>query len=509
MGGSSVTMTTNGEVEFSDVQGLMRFGYRRMTKARYVLLRVKDAAAARRWLASANVNTAELKNSKARESKDKPPTTALHIAFTASGLDAIGVPESVIAMFSHEFRTGMATEYRARQLGDLGANAHGHWDWGPRRAEPDVPSSEPDAPVGEPHVLVMFFAEPEEFDDHLQRSTGEAWDKAFEVQRSFPADVDLIEHFGFKDGVSQPKISWDQKRETPKTQLDYTNVAALGEFLLGYRNEYGKFTDRPLLKPGAGNAELLDAVDAPGKKDLARNGTYLVMRQLRQDFAEAEKLATAMVGRALDGDPLVPIQMEPIPGVDRKQNQFTFDNDAAGTWCPFGSHARRANPRNTDFPGRPANWLKKLIISLGFGSKDFGYDLASSVRFHRILRRGRNYGTRLKPEDALSPPPPDEGDRGLHFMCLNANISRQFEFVQNAWFANTKFSGMTGESDPLLGNREPIPGCPVTSDFNMPQQSGLRQRVSGLPQFIKVVGGAYFFLPSLRALRYFAGDKTA
>ena len=94
-------------------------------------------------------------------------------------------------------------------------------------------------------------------------------------------------------------------------------------------------------------------------------------------------------------------------------------------------------------------------------------------------------------------------------ICLNSNISRQFEFVQNAWIDSTKFSGMTGESDPLLGNREPIPGCPVTSDFNMPQEGGLRQRVAGLPQFIKVRGGAYFFLPSLRALRYFAGDKTA
>ena len=67
---------------------------------------------------------------------------------------------------------------------------------------------------------------------------------------------------------------------------------------------------------------------------------------------------------------------------------------------------------------------------------------------------------------------------------------------------------MTGESDPLLGNREAIPGCPVTSDFNIPKEGGLRQRISGLPQFVTVRGGAYFFLPSLRALRYFAGAET-
>jgi hypothetical protein len=51
---------------------------------------------------------------------------------------------------------------------------------------------------------------------------------------------------------------------------------------------------------------------------------------------------------------------------------------------------------------------------------------------------------------------------------LNANISRQLEFLQNAWVANTKFSGVTGESDPLLGNRESPPGGPVTGNFTIP-----------------------------------------
>ncbi len=74
---------------------------------------------------------------------------------------------------------------------------------------------------------------------------------------------------------------------------------------------------------------------------------------------------------------------------------------------------------------------------------------------------------------------------------------------------STKFSGLTGESDPLLGNRAAIPGCPVTGDFTIQQDGGLRRRVKGLPQFVTVRGGAYFFLPSLRALRYFAGAVDA
>jgi len=141
---------------------------------------------------------------------------------------------------------------------------------------------------------------------------------------------------------------------------------------------------------------------------------------------------------------------------------------------------------------------------LGFGPNGFRDDLMSSVRFHRILRRGREYGSELTPENALAPGPADEPKRGLHFICLNANIARQFEFLQNAWLSSTKFSGLTEESDPLLGNRQAIAGCPVTANFTVQRDGALGRRVSGLPQFVTMRGGAYFFLPSLRALRYFA-----
>ena len=100
--------------------------------------------------------------------------------------------------------------------------------------------------------------------------------------------------------------------------------------------------------------------------------------------------------------------------------------------------------------------------------------------------------------------PMAEPERGLHFICLNSNIARQFEFVQSAWLMSTKFDGLTEESDPLMGNREPVQGCPFTNTFSMPRSGDLRQRLTDLPQFVTVRGGGYFFLPSLRALRYFA-----
>jgi deferrochelatase/peroxidase EfeB len=498
---------TMSEFDYADVQGLVRFGYKKMTKASYALLRVRDVAAARAWLRSAPVTSAVEMN--------PSPTTALHVAFTAPGLGALNVSESVIAQFSHEFRAGMAQESRSRQLGDVETNAPENWSWG--------------TPAREPHLVVMFFGDPEHYETFVQNVKGPAWSDAFNTLACLEtSDFGGVEPFGFTDGISQPEIDWDQKRKTPCTQLDYSNIVSLGEFLLGYRNEYGKYTDRPLLDA---SVELPAAEDAPGKKDLGRNGTYLVMRQLLQDprmfwqfarqqadgdTAKAEKLVAAMVGRTRAGDPLEPIQEKPIPGIEAKlgqkeQNRFTFDQDPAGSRCPFGAHVRRANPRNTDFPNRPRNVLTKMITMLGFGPKGFRDDLTSSVRFHRIVRRGREYGTQLKPEQALVPAPAGDlnPECGLHFICLNANISRQFEFLQNAWINSTKFSGLTGESDPLLGNRVVIPGCPVTTGFTIQNSGGLRRRVSGMPQFIKVRGGAYFFMPGIKALRYFGQPESS
>ena len=493
------------EVDYRDVQGLVRFGFGKMTEASYVHLRVKDVVAARAWLRSAPVTSAV--------AMTPSPSAAMQVAFTAAGLEALGVPPSVLAGFSPEFLTGATEEHRARRLGDVGTNAPSQWEWG--------------GATSLPHLMVMFFAEPGRLRAFMRDSVGNAWNGAFEEQRRLgTAELDGVEPFGFTDGISQPQIDWERRRDVTRPQIDYSNVAALGEFVLGYPNEYNKYTSRPLLDADyAGARGLLVAEDAPEKKDIGRNGTYLVMRQLRQDVrsfwqfvnwrvggnaAEADKLAAAFVGRTRAGDPLVPMQRQPIPGIgpdseDIRQNQFTFATDPMGAGCPFGAHVRRENPRNTDYPGRPTG-LAKLITMLGFGPKGFRDDLMSSVRFHRILRRGREYGPELLPENALAPAPPNDPERGLHFICLNANISRQFEFLQNAWTVNTKFSGLTGEGDPLLGIREAIPGCPSTDSFTVQTDGGLRRRVSGLPLFVTVRGGAYFFLPGLRALHYFAGD---
>ncbi len=490
-------------VDYTDVQGLAAFGYGKLPEASYLLLRIRNAAAARAWISSAPVSNAEYRN--------PAPDTALQVAFTAGGLRALGVAEDTIGSFSAEFVNGMSGEAsRSRRLGDTGANAPANWAWG--------------GPARVPDAVVMLFAR-QNLAAWAQIVQKAPWDEAFELLATLStADLGGKEPFGFADGISQPEFDWKREQPFAGTTTTYNNRVALGELLLGYPNEYGKYADRPLLDTAADTSgELSFAEDNPQRKDLGRNGSYLVLRQLAQDVRgfwqyldqaakgnaeERYRLGAAMVGRTVDGDPLIPPSAEGAAGVTEKpgtpRNAFTYDADPAGTQCPFGAHIRRANPRNADLFGHPSGPLAMLTSRLGIPQAKFHDDLMASTRFHRILRRGREYGPGLSPEDALRPAPAEDLPRGLQFACLCANIGRQFEFVQNAWLMSTKFNGLTEESDPLLGNRAPAGDSPVAGDFSIPREGKLPRRLTGVPQFITVRGGAYFFLPSLRALRYLA-----
>lgn len=94
-------------------------------------------------------------------------------------------------------------------------------------------------------------------------------------------------------------------------------------------------------------------------------------------------------------------------------------------------------------------------------------------------------------------------ERGLMFICLNANIERQFEFVQSEWFNNPTFGGLYDETDPLLGEKAKNYGTTMSI-----QGEPMRTRVCELRKYVTVAGGGYFFLPSIRALSYVASLKT-
>jgi deferrochelatase/peroxidase EfeB len=487
-------------VELEQVQGLVRFGYRRLTECSFLLLKIRDAQAAREWLASAPVSSAV--------TLDAAPSTALQVAFTSEGLLRLGLEPELLAQCSLEFQSGIAGSHaRSRLLGDVGASTPEHWIWG---AEPSSL-----------HVLVMLYAQPGKLAAWRTELQTQRWAAAFDIAHELlTSDLDGAEPFGFPDGLSQPALDWERRRIPPETQDEYTNEIALGEVLLGYPNEYNRYTDRPLLPATFMHADLLPiAEDQAGLRDFGRNGCYLVLRTLQQDvtgFASyvseragmepggPVRLASAMVGRHRDGAPLAMLSTNTIAGVaaDDPYNHFTFDADPDGTQCPLGAHIRRANPRNGDLPAPRVSGLRRVLTLVGIGPKTLHTDAKASSRFHRILRRGREYGT----PPSTGEPASTEG-RGIHFVCLVANLARQFEFLQSAWMMSTKFDGMTDESDPLLGNREPIPGAGPADVFSRPDVNGPSCKFSELPQFVSVRGGAYFFLPSLPAIRYLAASR--
>jgi len=494
--------------DLKDIQGIVMSGYGDLHCASYMMLRVTDAAAARRWLGSMldQITTSE-----------PPPQTVkgLNVAITWRGLKNLGLDADTLETFSRPFSEGMTTLHRSRILGDDEENAPTNWVWGGNVAE-DKPD---DARAVD--ILLMVFAEKEDMLNALiaEKQSGFAQNGLAELKTlNAGRHDDSHEHFGFADGMGQPAIEGTFQVAKAAAR----NIIKTGEMLLGYINDYGKPADSPMLPLALDPKSQLapprpvdDNGVPPGAPtdmhDLGLNGTYLVFRQYAQnvagfrhfmdeatrrdgnlDLAASDRLAAKFVGRWQNGAPLVL-----SPNCDdwtlSDADDFGYrDSDAQGFKCPIGSHVRRSNPRDSVGPDGPT--------------------ALKTANRHRILRRGRSYGH--SPKD---PRVEDNVDRGLLFLCLNSDIERQFEFVQQTWINNPVFGGLNGEVDPLIGNidkTETAPVNPLQGNSNngdaardamfTVQADPLRTRVHNLERFVTVKGGAYFFLPSIRALRYLA-----
>jgi Dyp-type peroxidase family len=478
--------------DMKDIQGFVISGYAHLPCVSYHILRVDDAAATRHWLA-------QLIN-EITTSEGKELISCTNVALTHHGLKSIGLNGDTLDTFSRPFIEGMATSHRSRILGDTADNSPENWEWGGR-----VEANDETKAVD---ILLLLFGQDETtLDELVNKHRARFAEGGLTEQRALGAgrQPDIHEHFGFADGMGQPAIEGTIQARDAAAR----NVIKAGEILMGYVNDYGKPADSPSVDASfdpQGVLHDLTEVDSEGKevsgnsgsdrrrkRDLGRNGTYLVFRQLAQHVAKfchyldeatrtpdgkldpsaADRLAAKFVGRWQNGAPLVlsPDADDPALG---KADDFGYrDTDVHGFKCPIGSHVRRSNPRDTNGP-------------------DAATSLATSNR-HRILRRGRSYGVR--PEDRRV----DDGvPRGLHFLCLNADIERQFEFVQQTWINNPVFGGLDGEVDPLVGN------LTKGDEIFTVQADPLRTRVHNLERFVTLKGGAYFFLPSISALRYLA-----
>ena len=476
-------------VDTADVQGLVLQGYGKHRAAAYLVLEVTDEARARAWLGRVlpEVTLGE----------GRPPGAALNLALTSSGLAKIGLPSSTLSGFSLEFLEGMTSAHRSRLLGDEGAAAPAHWSWG----APDGPEVD--------LLLLVFASDADALAPVLERHrTGLSEAGLREIATLDTEDIGRGEHFGFRDGLSQPAMSGVGRRGPAR------HTVAPGEFLLGYVNEHGQYARSPLVPSTEDPGRLLPprptrpagaVAPVPSEledaHDFGRNGSYLVVRTLVQDvggfwgFADRATqrpdggsdpdartaLAARMVGRWPSGAP-----MTLSPEADRpelaEENDFGYDaDDRDGLRCPIGAHVRRTNPRDS-LPPKP------------------GTDDSTDVgKRHRLVRRGRAFGPPIDPDAALEEDPAQSPERGLHFLALCSDIARQFEFISHTWAMNPSFAGLLDDADPLLGGH-----ISRGTSFTV-QGEPVRRRHLGVPAFVTPRGGAYFFLPGGRALRYLAG----
>lgn len=474
--------TTEAIIELNDIQGYLIRGYKRMGFSTNLLLQITDAAAAKQWL---NSMIDAITTGEHRPTTDLNFETCINIAFTPDGLTALGLTDENVQSFTREYREGMTTPHRQRLLGDYESSSPDNWRWG--------------GPANDAiHILVMLFAESDEklqtyYDDIKQQFSASGCKEVIALDgRTLDANR---EHFGFRDGIGQPIVAGSGR----KGPAD--DIIATGEFIMGYKNEYGVYPDSPLIAAEQGNMNLLPSdAGGTGYKDLGRNGSYLVFRQMEQDVnafwtfmnektkaqdgtvnvSESTRLASKMIGRWPSGDPLIK-----FPDADgltlSDDNDFNYSaTDKEGYKCPFGSHIRRANPRDSFEDNSP-----KESIRL--------------TKRHRIIRRSKLYGTPYAGSPLHHSP---EGEVGLLFMCFNADISRQYEFIQYTWAGYPKFKELYNDPDPIIGTRQ-------TPDHGEPQNFTIQQYpvskcITGLQRFVQVKGGAYFFFPSITAIRYLA-----
>jgi Dyp-type peroxidase family len=438
-------------LELDDIQGLVLRGYR-YPRLRLFVLRVLDAARARRTLGSL-AEGAELRITSAREWPGSKPEYCLNLGLTWPGLLALGLGSLAELSFRSfpSFLAGAAA--RAAELGDTGESAPEQWRLG--------------LGSGRDHALIALYAADAAAlaaqSERLTALLGDAW--RLEGQIDGAALPSGRVHFGYQDGISQPNIIGGPER----VLSDGQPPVPAWHFVLQDDPEANYHLPQPAV--------------------LGRNGSFGVLRVLRQDVlgfeqflrsvpgVDPELLAAKLCGRWRNGVPLS-LAPEPLQPADASAalppeswNDFDYTGDAAGRRCPIGSHIRRTFPRSMPVQG-------------------------GGNHLHRLVRRGMPYGSEYTPGQAE-----DDVERGLLGFFINASIENQYEFVVKNWCNASDFTpGLAPAAKDVLAGDAAL----QDSRFDFPVNGGPARSVRGFARFVQTRGGAYCLLPSLTALRFIA-----
>jgi deferrochelatase/peroxidase EfeB len=527
---------TDTEIETQEVQAVVFRGFKRLPYMKFAAIRLPDdRAACTTWLESLVPGTDPHKGGALvlergplevtfgdRPLSSEEERSAMCVAFTACGLSHLGLPASgevgTVATFPAAFNLGMSS--RQRILGDYGESQPSAWRWSDADHEKAI------------HAALLVYGKSQTecdilFEQHSSKLSGAGF-AVYQLDTQ-PTEKGInYEHFGFRDGISQPVIRGTQRFARGAQPRD---IMAPGEFLLGYKSNQGYYPPTPVVarETDAGNrlGSVPTSVETrfsafqdprPQVHDFGRNGCFIAIRQFEQHVDEfhdyAKRCAKAlqdvarlpdlvggavtpdwveakMMGRWHDGVPLIdrPIGPAPaehtaevhagetnradVPGEhahrgSRLHSDTDLDfggDDPQGLYCPFGAHIRRVNPRGSLAPGDDS----QLMIT----------------NRHRLLRRGRSYQ--------------HQDEKGLLFIGLCADIERQFEFIQQSWLGASSFAGLTNEPDPIVS----VKPADSATRFTIPTSAG-SLALPGGESFVTVHGGGYFFLPSRSALMFLA-----
>jgi Dyp-type peroxidase family len=397
----------------------------------------------------------------------------MNLAFTHEGLGKLGVDKSQLRLFPEEFREGMRN--RKQIIGDVDDNDPDLWPNG----------------LGTRTIHALMILAADSVEDlnrevlyFVRHAASNGVSLVFQQDGMTRPDAPGYEHFGFRDGISQPAIRGLATSSYPQGSdqaVPPQDVIAGGEFVLGYpRQQPSDPADDPLTP----------------RPDWTENGSYLVFRRLRQDVRgfqdflsrEAGRLGTTvdllgakLVGRYRSGAPLVgagnatqdPGTTKPDVLEKHRINAFGYSTDPDGTQVPRAAHIRKAYPRDQEVTAKE---LRERP---------------------RILRRGIPFGQSYRdghpPDSPIGADPRFPDDRGMCFVCYQRSIRDQFELIQGTWMNRGAVPEKGDGVDPVASQASPprpfrYPGGEV-DQVNLPRQ------------WVTTTGGEYFFSPSISALK--------
>jgi Dyp-type peroxidase family len=431
-----------------DIQGDVLPGFRssrdRFYAQHFLLLEVIDAGRARAELRNVipRVTTAA---SVARPPGEATIPTSTNLAFTYEGLSRLAPGANLGRAFAtHEaFRAGLAERSSSGVLVD---------------GEP-APLALLGAPAGwtvpsekaKVHVVVNLGARSK---TALRRHVREArqWFGAgctivFE-QPGAVIDRRQVEPFGFADGLSQPLIAGYHQPPAAGDGAGYVVPLLPAErFLVGGRDPITANGSFMVWVRFLQDRAAFDAHCAAAAAHLRRYG-------YRQ--ATAAGAAALEVGRWPDGTPLTRRPIASRSRVTDPSETFDYVQDYYGRGCPRHAHVRKMNPRTNE------------------GGE------------HAILRRGIPFRER--------------GKEGLVFVCYQAAIERQYEWLQAYW-ANVNYEPESNASPDTMISQKARTGCTV--EVPLPEGGSVPLKIRN--DWIQPTGGFYAFVPSIPGLRHVLG----